>query len=430
MNRRRFLLGSAALPALGGALRSRDPELPPQLPQAPVDPHDETYWHGLRWHFEIPHDEVYCNSATLGASPKVVIHAIHDHMLHSEKMLSSSFYGTERPTFLGGYQDEPALRARVGKLMGCSMEETALTHNATMGMSYIAMGLRLQKGDEVVMTDQEHTGGRSAYDVRVKRDGIKIVEATIDLPPNDPDRIVRAIAEAITERTKVVAVPHITSALGLILPVKRITQMVREKNPDIFVVLDGAQSLGHVPVDVKEFGCDAYFSSPHKWLLAPKGTGVLYVKKESNTKVWTTIASGPWDFREDVGRRFSHIGTGNQSLHKGFEAGLDFLERIGMDVIHRRIKALGDRLRKGLREIDGVTINSSTHDDMCAGITSYSIRGWDGKRAEAHMFAKDKIMPRAVRKGLRQSLHMYTTFADVDKTLARVRQMVAEGSGK
>ena len=170
-------------------------------------------------------------------------------------------------------------------------------------------------------------------------------------------------------------------------------------------------------------GCDAYFSSPHKWLLAPKGTGVLYVRKESNTRVWTTIASGQWDFQDDVGRRFSQIGTGNQSLHKGFEAVLDFIERIGLEAIHARIKTLGDRLRKGLQDIDGVTIHSSTHPEMCAGMTNSAIRGWTPTDAYTHLWNLDKIMPRAAGDGIRQSLHIYNTLDDVDRTLARVRQM-------
>jgi isopenicillin-N epimerase len=424
MDRRRFLLGSAALPALGVASTRGDafaglPDGPPE------DPHDETYWHALRWHFYIPKGHAYCNSGTLGSTPKVGINAVNDHQIFVEQHLSSSTYKSGHPTFLGGYQDEPTLRTRVGKIMGCSMQETALTRNATMGMSYVAMGLMLGKGDEVVMTDQEHGGGRSAYDVRVKRDGVKIVEVEIGKPPKDPKSVVDAFARAITDRTRVVAIPHMTSALGLLLPVKEVTEMVKARNPNIFVVVDGAQTLGHVKVDVRSMGCDAYFSSPHKWLLAPKGNGVLYVRKGSNTKVWTTIASGQWDFQDDVGRRFSQIGTGNQSLHKGFEAVLDFLERIGIDTIIARIKTLGDRLRKGLSEIDGVTIHSATHPEMCAGMTNYAVRGWTPEDTSLHLWRSDKIMPRAAGDGIRQSLHIYNTFEDVDRTLARIRKMAA-----
>ena len=128
-------------------------------------------------------------------------------------------------------------------------------------------------------------------------------------------------------------------------------------------------------------------------------------------------------------RRFiglSQIVTGNQSLHKGFEAGLDFLERIGIDTITARIKTLGDRLRTGLVKIDGVTIQSSIHDSMCAGITNFAIRGWDGQKAVLHLYKMDKIMPRAAVNGIRLCLHIYNSFDDVDRALARVAEMAAK----
>lgn len=422
MDRRHFLLGSAGLPAAAALGRANDPfdGLPPPL----TDAEDEKYWHALRWHFHIPRDHAYCNTGTLGASPKVVTNAIRDHQVFLERNLSSATYKTGHPTFLGGYQDEPELRTRVGKLMGCAMEETALTRNATMGMSYIAMGLQLSRDDEVVMTDQEHAGGRSAYDVRAKRDGVKIVEVELPLPTNEPDAVVAAFAEKLTRRTRVVSIPHMTSRLGLLLPAKKIIAAIRAHDPEIFVVIDGAQTLGHIPIDVRDLDCDAFFSSPHKWLLAPKGTGVLYVRKARAEEVWTTIANAQWNFQEDVGRRFSQIGTGNQSLHKGFEAALDFLERIGFEKIHLRIKSLGDRLRTGLREIDGIKIISSVHPEMCAGMTNYEIRGWEPAKANLHLFDTEKVMPRVAGPGLRQSLHIYNSFDHVDRTLARLRKMI------
>ena len=423
MDRRKFLASGAALPALPilGSESVQDRALPPSPPR---DPDDEKYWRELRWHFFIPKGQAYCNTSTLGASPKAVVHAIHDHMRYVETQLASCDYSADKPTFLGGYQDEPALRKRIGSMMGCDMGEVALTRNATMGMSYVAQGLDLQRGDQVILTDQEHPGGRCAYDVRAKRHGIEIVQVEVPIPANNPAALVKLFADAVTERTQVLAIPHVTSALGIVLPVKDIIAAVRARKPDVYVVLDGAQALGQLKVDVGDLGCDAYFSSPHKWLLAPKGTGVLFVRRSTNQRVWTTIANGQWDFAEDVGRRFSQIGTGNQSLHKGFEAGIDFLERIGMEAIYARIRALGDRLRAGLAGIDGVKIVSSTHPAMCAGMTTYTLRGWDNNEAASHLFATEKIMPRATGKGIRHSLHIYTNFDDVDRTIARIKKML------
>ena len=421
MNRRNFLYSSAGLPLLSQLHRDPHAGLPQQPPRFP----DEKYWKELRWHFFIPRGEAYCNTATLGSSPKCVVNAIHDHMRYVDTNVVASKYRGDNPHFLGGYQDEPTLRNRVAKIMGCTKEEVALTMNSTMGSSYIAMGLDLQRGDEVVITDQEHPGGRSAYDVRAKRDGIIIREAKIPQPPNDPDKIVEAFSKVITDKTRILAISHMTSALGLLLPAKRIVQLCRERSKDCFIVLDGAQVMGHVAFDVRDLGCDAYVSSPHKWLLAPKGTGVMFIAKEASHRVWNTIASGEWDNQKDPGWRFTQIGTGNQSLHKGFEAVLDFLGRVGLEVIQARIKELGDRLRAGLREIPGVTIKSSIHPDMCAGTTTYEVAGYTNEQVAYTLWKKDRIMPRPLGPGVRQSFHIYNLHDDVDRTLARIRKLVA-----
>ena len=421
MDRRDFLLGTAALPSLTELTPDPYAGLPPS---PPADP-DEKYWHELRWHFHIPRGEAYCNTGTLGATPKSAINAVCDHMRYLETQLVASNYEPGKPIFLAGYQDEPHLRERLGTLLGCTKEEIALTQNATVGMNYIAHGLELEAGDQVVMTNMEHQGGRAGYDVRVARDGIAIVEVPLPISASDPDEFVARFADVIDADTKVVAIPHMTSALGYVLPVKRITAMAKERARDCFVVLDGAQAVGQVSIDVRDIGCDAYYGSPHKWLLAPKGSGVLYVNRESERRVWTTIASNAWDFRADIGNRFTHIGTGNQSLYKGFEASLDFLERIGNETIHKRIKQLGDRLRTGLGKIHGVTILSSTHPELCAGITTYSVEGQAHRAVSDELWERDRIMPRAIGMGIRQSLHIYNTFDDVDRTLARVAEIAA-----
>ena len=414
MLRRDFLLLAASAPLA---------RLPAPPPAAGAD---EKYWRELRWHFSIPPNTAYCNTSTLGASPKCVVDAVSNHMRYVEEALVTCDYDPDRPSYLGGYEDEPQLRERLGKLVNASKQEIALTRNATMGMNYIAHGLDLKPGDEVLLTDHEHPGGRTGYDLRRKRDGIVIKEVVLPAPANDPDELVARFAQAIGPKTKVVAVPHITSGFGIVMPVKQIAAIARERG--CFVVVDGAQSLGQVPVDVQDLGCDAYFSSPHKWLLAPKGTGMLYLRKEAWSRVWTTLASSEWDLQTDAGRRFSQIGTGNQSLHKGFEAALDFLDRIGHAVIHARIRQLADALRAGLAQIKAATIASPTHPALCAGMTTYSLAGHEARSVVAALWQKDRIMPRAIaRGGVRQSLHIYNTLEDVERTLARLRALTSAG---
>ena len=422
MDRRHFLIGSAGIPL---AAASSGPALPPLPSLPPIGPPDERFWRELRWHFSIPQGAAYCNTSTLGASPKCVVNAVADHMRYVEEQLVTCDYRPDHPIYLAGYEDEPQLRTRLANLIHAEKEEIALTRNATVGMNYIAHGLDLKAGDEVVLTNQEHPGGRTGYDLRHERDRIEIKEVAIPTPADDPEEIVARYAKEINARTKVVSIPHITSGLGIVMPVKQIAAVARKHGA--FVVVDGAQSLGQIAVDVADLGCDAYYSSPHKWLLAPKGCGLLYVRRGAWDRVWTTIASSEWSLKTDAGRRFSQIGTGNQSLHKGLEAALDFLDHIGFANVHARIQQLGDALRAGLREIKGTKIVSPTATGMCAGMTTWTIPGLDDKKVAEELWLKDRVMPRAIGTGIRTSLHVYVTIDDVDRILRRAKALTNHG---
>lgn len=414
MDRRLFLFGAAAVGPLapGGTLPPRPTSTTP----------DEKYWHELRWHFAIPHDAVYCNTSTLGASPKSVVAAVTDHTQWVEHELVTCDYRRERPIYLAGYEDEPQLRERLCKLVGGEhKEEIALTRNSTFGMNVIAHGLALKSGDEVVMTDQEHPGGRCGYDVRRHRDGVVLREVAVPQPCDDSDAIVARFAAVIGERTKVVCIPHITSALGIVMPVAKIAALARKHGA--FVVVDGAQSLGQIPIDVKALGCDAYFASAHKWLLGPKGTGLLWVARAAWDRVESTFASSSWNLREDAGMRLSQLGTENQSLLKGLEAALDFLDRIGIAHVTARIRGLGDALRKGLAAIPGVRVVSPTRPELCAGMVTWKLDGHDDREVAAALWAQDKVMPRPMVHGIRTSPHVYVTLAEIDRLLARVRAL-------
>jgi isopenicillin-N epimerase len=420
MNRRDLLATAAFLPF---ADPSRQPLQGGGLPPAPkTEEPEELYWHELRWHFHLPRETAYCNTATLGASPKSVTNAVADHLRYVEEDVVRCDYSLEHPEYLAGYRSERTLRDRVARHLGCDGDELALTRNATAGISYVAQGLDLAPGDEVVLTDQEHPGGRSSWDVRSKRHGIVVKEVKLPRPANDPDAIVRLYQQILTPKTKVLAIPHVTSAFGTVLPVARLTRLGKEHG--CFVAIDGAQAFGQIPVDVHALGCDAYSASPHKWLLAPKGTGVFYLRRESASRVWNTIASGQWNNQTDHGWRLGQVGTGNQSMLHGFDAALDFIERIGLARIHKRIKDLGDHLRAGLATIPGVEIHSSTHPEMCAGITTWSIKGVESRPLANQLWDLTRVRLRAVgQEGLRQSVHIYCTKEDLDRSLKGTRQL-------
>jgi selenocysteine lyase/cysteine desulfurase len=405
-----FGLTSLALEAVEGCSALRKENWP-----AAADPR---YWHWIREQFSIPAGEAYFNVGTLGARPRQVTDAVIDHMREIERTIARYDYRPEHPEYIAGYRKQEELRAKVASLLNVNGRELALLQNATMGSNFIANGLDLQPDDEVLLTDQEHQGNRGGWELREKRGGIRVRKLPIGNPPSDPDAVLRIFREAIGPRTKVIDVPHITSKLGIVMPVGPICEMARAH--DVFSVIDGAQAVGQLRVDVKAIGCDAYVASPHKWLLAPVGTGVLFVAEHRLKDVWATLASGNWNNYEpaDGAFRLMQFGTANLSLLAGFDAALEFHKRIGPERIERRIVEFSNRLRDGLRKVDRARIYSPTHPAMTCGIVTWGIEGVGGPALMDELWTRKKIRVRSQDdKMVRQSVHFYNSLEEIDATL-------------
>jgi selenocysteine lyase/cysteine desulfurase len=278
----------------------------------------------------------------------------------------------------------------------------------------------LHAGDEVIVLQNAHTGGRRGFDLRVKRDGIVVKEYRLTDPVPDPETIIKAYTDLTTPRTKVWAIPHITSSRAIRYPVARMCAMARERG--IFSTVDGAQAIGHIAVDLSTLGCDAYFTSPHKWLLAPKGTGIFYLRPEHQKTMWATLASGHFDDAADPMLRMQAYGTGNLSLLRGLEIAAVFHQQIGSKVVEDRIVGLADRLRDGLKKIPGATIMSPTHPELRCATTLYGIKGKTGAQLQDYLWAS-KIRARSNGPDLvRHGCHIYNSEEEVDRTLALLRK--------
>lgn len=432
LSRRGFIRGlaiAAAAPALAplasDAAASPATSAPPGWP-ADTDPH---YWDRLRKQFDLRDDEVFFNTSTLGSPPRVVTEAVAASMRRLSSTLAEWNYKHEAPNWIGGYSGEEPIRARLAGLMHADAAELALTQNATMGLSFVAMGLDLESGDEVIQTDQEHVGAKSCWEVLKKRRGVAWKTVALPVPMNDPAEIVRVVEAAITPRTRVIAWPHITSQLGAIQPVREICALARSHG--IYTVIDGAQAIGQIPIDVHAIGCDAYVGSPHKWLLAPAGNGFLYLRQASANRVWTTVASGEWANEKDPGARLTQRGTTNLSLIQGLDAAMAFHLRVGPERWFARIQALGGYLRARLREVPGVVISSSTREGMCAGMTTWKLGDYPPYEMVEAIWEHARIRPRAVSPlwGIRTSTAIYNSEREIDRLIAAALEVAKKRGG-
>jgi isopenicillin-N epimerase len=340
LNRRSFLAnasGLAATFAFRDGLFAQLEKAPSSLPDKKLYENNENaYWSELRKQFLIPEDEIYLNSGTVGSSPAPVLRAVFDGYYETEKMAQQD--PEDYPIW--GYAAWNEFRDPLAAFVGCSRDEIALLRNATEANSYIANGIDMKPGDEVLMTDQEHPGGEHPWNLRAKRYGVVVKKVALPKPVQNAEQVLNLFNDAITPRTRVMFFSHITTATGVVLPAKDLCALARSKG--VLSAVDGAHVIGMMRLNVQELGCDMYSSSQHKWLLAPKGSGFLYVRDEVIDRLWNTIATEGWDDPKIRAERFQRIGSSNVPSLWGMRAAIKLAHDIGMDRIERRHRQLCD----------------------------------------------------------------------------------------
>ena len=306
VDRRGFLSSVAGVLGLSPERLALFEQEAPKLPASSLyNSNEEAYWTEVRKQFVIPADEVYLNNGTVGSSPLPVLRAIFDCYNDEEKMAQSD--PEDYPIW--GYAAWNEFRDPLAAFVGCNRDEIALLRNATEANSYIANGLDLMEGDEVLMTDQEHPGGEHPWNLRAKRYGIVVKRVTLPRPVPNAAAVLNLFNDAITPRTRVLFFSHITTVTGVVLPAKELCALARSKG--IISAVDGAHVPGMMRLNLHELGCDMYSSSPHKWLQAAKGSGFLYVRDEMIDRLWNTIATEGWNDPKLRAERFQRIGSSN-----------------------------------------------------------------------------------------------------------------------
>jgi len=423
-DRRQFLRqclgGAVASAAFGLGVRAPSRDEPPAQRAGPASD-DEQFWSNIRRQFPLAADLAYFNAGGLGPSPQPVIDAL---LRETTALEHDSETGHERVA---------AVREKLSAFLNCAPEELALTRNSTEGMNLVARGLSLRAGDEILMTTHEHPGGAMPWLGLAKDTGVRV---NLVEPGDGGDDTLARITGAVTPRTRVVAVSHILCTTGLCLPARQIAELCRERG--LICVLDGAQAVGMVPVDLHALGCDFYVSSGHKWLLGPKGTGLLYIRAGARDLWRPTNVGAHSDCEYDLDRKVlefrtqadvTEYGTRNTALLLALGAAVDFLNGIGMERVAQRGRSLALYLRQRLQVIPGIEILTPAAEEASASIITFATTGSGGDvRDWAPLLQKQyRIRPRPVSehglRGLRISAHVYNTYAEVDRLVVALSEL-------
>lgn len=380
---------------------------------------DGVYWDAVRRHFLFQDGVIMMNNGTVGPMPKPVFNTL----MKTFKVQATNPYDTY--SYIPTKKEE--VRQKIAEFIHADPEEVAITRNTTEGLNFIANGLDLKEGDEVILSTMEHPGGTHPWNLKEKRYGIKIVYVPIGFPPASVDEFVSGFEKSITPRTKVISISHTVYISGLISPLKELCKMAHEKG--ILVLADSAHGIGMLDLDMKELDVDFFATSPYKWLGAPTGVGVLYIKKEHLDDVWATIATSGWDNSESA-RKFEAVGQRADALIIALGEAVDFQNHIGKQRIERRIKALAGYLKKELKKIPGVRLHTSEDPYISGGLTAFSIEGIEPADVVDYVREKYNIVIRTVGNkekgtyGLRVSTHFYITQKHVDMLVEGVQHLV------
>ncbi|MGA9529470.1 MAG: aminotransferase class V-fold PLP-dependent enzyme [Terriglobales bacterium] len=419
LSRRNFLASSAlsslafsASPAWRGKLWAQLESLPSHLPDRSLYEKDEdAYWRELRKQYLIPAGEIYLNNGTVGSSPAPVLRAIFEGYETSEKMDQAD--PEDYPIW--GYAAWNEFRDPLAAFVGCNRDEIALLRNATEANNYIANGVDMKPGDEVLMTDQEHPGGEHPWDLRAKRYGIVIKKINLPKPVINRDQILNLFSAYITPRTRVLFFSHITTVTGVVLPAKELCALARAKG--VISAVDGAHVPGMMRLNLHELGCDMYSSSPHKWLQAPKGSGFLYVRDEMIDRLWTTIATEGWDETKLRAERFQRIGSSNVPALWGLRASIQLANDIGMDRIEKRHRQLSDYMLNAMVKRGGTSWTSPDPSMRCA-IATVNVPPIPRMELETWLWKEKKIRIRGGDPNkLRLSTPYYISKQEIDRYL-------------
>ena len=381
---------------------------------------EEDYWSTIQNSFTVTRGIINLNNGGVSPSPRIVTEALVRYIWQQEDATAYTMWQILEP------QSE-TIRTGLAELFGCDREEIAITRNASESLEILLMGMDLKSGDEILATTQDYGRMLTTLRQREQREGLVLKLIKIPIPPRNLDEITAAFERAITNRTRVILISHQVNITGQITPVKAVCEIARAKG--IETIIDGAHSFAQFDFKQKDIGCDYFGTSLHKWLYAPKGTGMLYVKREKIGKIWPLMAAESKQ-RTDI-RKFEEIGTHSAAPRLAIGEALLFHNGIGGKRKEARLRYLSRYWMNRLKDVPKLRFNTSFDPAQSCAIANVQIEGIKSTAISSYLFDKHRIFTTPIMheefEGIRITPNVYTTLGELDRFCTVMEAIARKG---
>lgn len=415
-NRREFLgavVGAGALLASLRQASAKSAHLAPSEAAA-----DEDFWFAVQQSFSVGRGIINLNNGGVSPSPRVVTEALIRYIWQQEDATAYSMWQVLEP------QSE-TVRSGLAALFGCDAEEIAITRNASESLEILLQGMDLKSGDEILTTTQDYPRMLTTLRQRERREGLVLKTVKIPVPAKSPSEIVSAFERGIGPRTRLLLVSHVVNITGQVTPVREVCALARSKGVE--TIVDGAHSFACLDFKRDDLGCDYFGTSLHKWLMAPKGTGLLYVKRDKIEKLWPLFAAE----RQQAGdiRKFEEVGTHSAAPRLAIGEALAFHNGIGGKRKEARLRYLARRWMRRLAPLPRVRLHTSFDESQSCAVANVQIEGVAPAALTDYLMKTHRIFATPILhdefQGVRVTPNVYTTLGELDR-FCEVMERVAK----
>lgn len=379
----------------------------------------EQYWQMVARQFPLESGLIYMNAANVCPASRPVMDR-HLEFLR-DFHANPSFQNREKYAAI-----EERVRGKLAALLRVTADEIAVVRNTSEGTNIIVRGLDLKLGDEVLITAHNHPSNNDSWKVRAKREGIVVKTVPVPIPAKSAAELLTGIESAITPKTRVITVTHLTSTVGLKYPAKEIAEIAKRRG--LWFHLDGAQTFGAMDVNLRAIGCDSYSTSMHKWPMGPLEAGVLYIRSDRQREVWPSIVTAGWSDKVLGARKFEVFGQRDDPRLASIEGAADFLALVGLERVEARVKELTSALKKQFAAMPALRLKTNIEPELSHGVVKIDLKNGDLKTTYDTLWTKHRLAlaltPTGDSAGLRFSPHIYNTMDDVERAVAAVKSVV------